>query len=130
MPAVSFRSLIGSGTPRNGPSDAARANSLQTVTNAFSSGSSRSIRSEVELDELGRGDLAAADEVGLLGGGQEGELVHSLRSSISTAITGPAGGRSAYCGYLAARSSTACGSSTIRAVPRSRTHQRRDQSSS
>ena len=85
---------------------------------------------EVQLDQLRGGDLAAPDEIGLLDRRQEGELVHSVRSSIATAITGPAGGRRAYCGYLAASSSTARRSSTIRAVPRKRTHQRRDQSSS
>src|SRR5581483_6519935 len=50
MPAVSCRSLTGNGTPRKGPSGsspaaAASASSAHTVTNAFSSGFSRSIRS-------------------------------------------------------------------------------------
>src|SRR5438552_2183735 len=80
---------------------------------------------QIGLDELDRRDLAAAHELRLLGRGREGEVggydaLHSLRSSIETAITGPPGGRSRYCGYLAARSSTARGSSTIRAVPRKR----------
>jgi hypothetical protein len=85
---------------------------------------------QIRLDELDRGDLAAAHELGLLGRGQEGDAVHSIRSSIWTAITGPPGGRSRYCGYLAASSSTARGSSTMRAVPRNRAHQSFDQSSS
>ena len=52
-PAVSLRSLIGIGTPWNGASEgdasasraAVSAPSASTVTNAFSCGSSRSIRS-------------------------------------------------------------------------------------
>ena len=92
MPAVSFRSLIGSGTPRNGPSARLAA---QRAPRRADGDEGVQLRVEpldpleVQLDELGRRDLAAADEVGLLGRGQEGELVHSLRSSISTAITGP-----------------------------------------
>ncbi len=79
MPAVAVRSLIPIGTPRNGASPVvesmlaavASASSPQTVTNAFSVESSRSIRSSESLDELGRRNLAAAHEPRLLEGREE-----------------------------------------------------------
>ena len=132
MPAVSCRSLIGEGHAAKRPVRRLRRDRLLAADGdeRVQLGIEPLDPPEVELDELARGHLSAADELRLLGRGQEGELVHSLRSSISTAITGPPGGRSRYCGYLRARRAIASGSSTIRALPRSRTHQSFDQSSS
>ena len=50
-------------------------------------GSSRSIRSQVQLDELARGDLAGGDQLGLAGDPGEGELdgVHRMRNLLNSA---------------------------------------------
>ena len=121
MPAVSFRSLIGSGTPRNGPSGqlAARAAARGLLGADGHVGVQLGVEPldplQVGLDELDRRDLAAPDEIGLLGRGQEGEAVHSLRSSISTAITGPGRRVLAVLRVLRGEQLEAWGSSTIRA---------------
>src|SRR5439155_4094288 len=86
---------------------------------------------EVLLDELDRRGAAAADELRLLRRAQEGELAHSVRSAIRISISGPSGGAARYCSYFCCSSSSACSCRSVtRAVPRSRTHHRRDQSSS
>ena len=104
--------MIGSGTPWNGPLGGLAGRGGERLLRADGDvGVQLGVEPldplQVGLDELDRRDLAAADEGRLLGRGQEGEAVHSIRSSIETAITGPPGGRSRYCGYFAESSSTA-----------------------
>ena len=78
-------SFIRKGTPRKGPSGssgesaAARARSGAAWITAFSLGFTRSMRAECRLDELAGRDGAAANQRGLLGGVEGGEVVgHAL----------------------------------------------------
>ena len=80
-PSISqARSLSRYGTPANGPAGTApapppAARSKTGVTTAFSTGFSASMRSMAAVDQLGRGDLAGADQLGLGGGVEQRQLV-------------------------------------------------------
>ena len=102
IPAVSWRSLIEIGTPRNGGSagivvgrepllrgaGASRAKSAATVTYAPRCPLMTIDALEVELDELGRRHLAAAQECGLFQCGREREVVDPpVRPSVAD-VTG------------------------------------------
>ncbi len=92
-------------------------------------GSSRSIRSRLELDELARGDFAATDQLRLLVAVRKASSSTRYvprRRSRSPAPRAPLG----VLRILGDEQVHGRGSSTIRAVPRSRTHQSFDQSSS